>query len=249
MDLWRSLVHVDAYQLLAGSANPLGIFVIREHSRLLLLLPRSAKQPDHAFGLEIFLRFQLVAEVGEKSRTNGTIERLVGRRRIWNSEHVFVKSAHRSRPRHAVQSAWVYTHRHESSPLRGKMNDYAAVRLKDLFGAGHLEILRVWSVLAEHGGSGRLLRKPGKIAPLRPTDVAEASGLLLQQVSRQLKRLEQMKITNRDVDGRGQVRIYLRVELAPASLGNCVCLPPGLLRCSVGRGNTLKRKPTPDHTG
>src|SRR6266705_1416551 len=94
LDRRRSPLHVNAYQFLAYAAHPVRMLVIAESSHLLLLLPCPPEQVHYGFGLEIFLAFELVAEVGDKRRTNGPIERHAGRGRIWYCKQVFVEPAH-----------------------------------------------------------------------------------------------------------------------------------------------------------
>ena len=94
LDRRPSPPHVNAHQFLTDAAHPVRMLVIAEASRLLLLLPCPPEQFHYGFGLEIFLAFELVAEVGDERRANGPIERRAGRGRIWHCEQVLVEPAH-----------------------------------------------------------------------------------------------------------------------------------------------------------
>src|SRR5712692_10278359 len=90
-DLRGHALHIFADQSLAYSADRLRNFVIAEDRRCQLLFPLAAEQPDHTFDLDVLFRIELVSEVDHERRPNGFIESEIGRRRIWQSQQVFVE--------------------------------------------------------------------------------------------------------------------------------------------------------------
>jgi hypothetical protein len=96
------------------------------------------------------------------------------------------------------------------------MNDYAVIKLTDLFGPGFPELIRVWSVVAAYG-------------TLRPIDISKATGIHKSNVGRAITRLDSMGYLKREGNTRGHTWVHSRVRLA-SKVRSPVLIPPDVLK-------------------
>jgi hypothetical protein len=97
------------------------------------------------------------------------------------------------------------------------MHGYAVLKLKDLFRRPGLpESMRVWGVLAIHG-------------KLRPSEIADLTGMFKTNVARAMKRLESMGYLKREGNTAGHTWASLRLQFVPRAVEKAVALPLELL--------------------